>query len=73
MLYDQAMLLWVYSAAYKVLQKQEYKVIVEKMIRCLEDTYFDGGLYYSAHDADTNHQEGITYIWDLEELRKLLK
>ena len=30
MLYDQAMLLWVYSAAYKVLCKQEYKVIIEK-------------------------------------------
>src|SRR3989338_2767341 len=41
MLYDQAMLLWVYSLAYKILKKQEYKVIAEKIISCLEETYRD--------------------------------
>src|SRR3989344_5932399 len=62
MLYDQAMLLWVYSIAYKVFKKPGYKIILEKIIECLEDTYY-GGLYYTAHDADTDHQEGGTYLW----------
>jgi len=69
MLYDQAMLLWVYSIAYKVLRKAEYKIIVEKIVRCLEDTFADS-LYYTAHDADTDHQEGETYLWSKEELEE---
>ncbi|MEK6874556.1 MAG: DUF255 domain-containing protein [Nanoarchaeota archaeon] len=72
MLYDQAMHVWVYGVAYKILKKPEYKTIVEKIIICLEDTYAHDGLYYTAHDADTNHQEGRTYLWDKEELSKEL-
>ena len=72
MLYDQAMMLWVYSTAYKVLMKSEYKTIVEKIIVCLEQTYAHEGLYYAAHDADTGHQEGITYVWTKGELQKHL-
>ncbi len=60
MLYDQAMMLWVYSVAYKILRKPEYKTVVEKIRECLEETYADG-LYYAAHDADTDHNEGDTY------------
>ncbi|MDP3640273.1 MAG: DUF255 domain-containing protein [Nanoarchaeota archaeon] len=71
MLYDQAMLLWVYSLAYKTLQKPFYKTIVEKILTCLEDTYADH-LYYAAHDADTDHQEGSTYLWDVTELQQNL-
>ena len=71
MLYDQAMLLWVYSVAYKVLKKPLYKTIAEKIITCLEDTFADT-LYYAGHDADTDHHEGSTYVWDTEELQKSL-
>lgn len=71
MLYDQAMLLWVYSMAYKVLRKPEYRTIVEKLVVCLDDTYADG-LYFAAHDADTDYQEGATYLWDKEELHRRL-
>lgn len=71
MLYDQAMHLWVYSLAYKILKKPAYKTIVEKIITCLEDTYA-GNLYYAAHDADTDHHEGSTYVWGLAELQQHL-
>ena len=53
--------------------KKEYKRIVEKIINCLEETYEDDGLLYSAHDADTNHEEGTTYLWSYEELKDVLK
>ncbi len=72
MLYDQAMLLMVYSAAYKIFKKEEYKTIAEKIIFCLEKTFEENNVYYSGHDADTNHKEGLTYLWTKQELQKKL-
>ena len=71
MLYDQAMLLWVYSLAYKIFKKTAYKTVAEKIMTCLEDSYEDK-LYYAAHDADTDHDEGTTYLWDTRELQHIL-
>lgn len=72
MLYDQALLLWVYSAAYHLYKKEEYKTVAEKILQNLEETFENDGLYYSAHDADTNHEEGLTYLWDTKELQNSL-
>lgn len=72
MLYDQAMLLWVYSWALKVFDKPEYKNTVAGIIESLDETFFYNGLYISAHDADTNHKEGETYLWGVEELKERL-
>ncbi len=72
MLYDQAMLLWVYSAAYKVFKNENYKIIAEKIIKCLQETFEEDGLFYSAHDADTEHEEGMTYTWTEKELKEHL-
>ncbi len=72
MLYDQAMHLWVYSLAYKILKKQEYKTITEKIIKCLEESFEDNGLFYSSHDADTEKGEGKAYLWKIEEIKNIL-
>ena len=72
MLYDQAMALWVYSLAYKVIGKQQYKKMAEGILRCLAETFESEGLYISAHDADTNHEEGLTYVWNYHELSEVL-
>jgi len=72
MLYDQALLLWVFSNAYKVLKKEEYRMVADKVILCLDETFLEGNLYYTAHDADTLHREGDTYVWSWEELTKVL-
>jgi len=72
MLYDQAMMLWAYSVGYKVFEKPEYRMVIEKLIRCLRETFEEDGLFYSAHDADTDHVEGATYVWTREELRDVL-
>lgn len=72
MLYDQAMMLWVYSFAYKVFNKEAYKTAAKNIIKCLEETFEEKGLFYSAHDADTNHLEGSTYLWTIKELQKNL-
>lgn len=71
MLYDQAMLLWQFSWAYKLFQKPEYLIIIEKIVACLESTFKKDKLYISAHNADTNHIEGETYTWSLEEIQEV--
>jgi len=71
MLYDQAMLLWQFSLAYKLFKKKEYKAIAEKIMVCLEETFEENGMYYSGHDADTLHEEGVTYVWSFSELKKI--
>ena len=72
MLYDQAMALWCYSLAYKVIGENEYKKMAENIVRCLNDCFADNGLFISAHDADTQHVEGATYIWSYAELKAAL-
>jgi len=72
MLYDQAMALWCYSLAYRVLDKKAYRAMAENILRCLEECFKDNELYVSAYDADAEHIEGATYIWRYDELKELL-
>jgi uncharacterized protein YyaL (SSP411 family) len=72
MLYDQAMMMWVYSQGHYLLKKEYYKEVVLKIIKCLDETFAKEGLFYSAIDADTNHVEGATYVWSAEELNSFL-
>lgn len=72
MLYDQAMLLWVYSAAYKVFKKPEYKMIVQSIIKCLDETFMSDGLLHAAIDSESNNQEGAPYLWTKDELYEVL-
>lgn len=72
MLYDQAMMLINYSLATKKFDADGYKDAVNGIIKCLDETFEINGLYASAHDADTNHQEGLTYLWTKQELENLL-
>jgi uncharacterized protein len=72
MLYDQAMLLWVFSLASRVLHKEAYRMAVVKLLKCLQETFEQDGLYYSGHDADTDHAEGASYLWSQKELFQLL-
>jgi len=72
MLYDQALLLWIYSRAFAVFQNPGYRAAAEGILGCLEDTFSSAGLYVSGHDADTDHREGQTYLWDYRELKQNL-
>lgn len=72
MLYDQAMALWCFSLAYKILGKSEYRTMAEDIITCLYESFENNGLFISAHDADTDHSEGETYLWTFNELKEEL-
>ncbi|MBI3282817.1 thioredoxin domain-containing protein [Candidatus Curtissbacteria bacterium] len=71
MLYDQAMLLWTYSLGFRIFGGRFYKNVASRIVSSLE-VFADNDLYYSATDADTDHQEGATYLWTRDELKKFL-
>jgi len=72
MLYDQAMQLWTFSWGYLVLKHESYLSIINGILRCLQESFLEDGLYVSAHDADTLHIEGATYLWSYDELEDIL-
>ncbi len=72
MLYDQAMALWVYALAFRVLGDEAYKGMAEGLVRCLEESFAMDALFATAFDADTAHREGATYVWQLAEIKALL-
>jgi len=72
MLYDQAMMLMNFSLAAHRFHSDKYSEIVKSIIVCLEETFLIDGLYASAHDADTEHEEGMTYLWTEQELAEVL-
>ncbi len=42
------------------------------IIRCLRECFSGEGLFLSALDADTGHEEGATYLWGFVELEEIL-
>lgn len=73
MLYDNGQLVSLYAQAYQVTKKERYKEIVEQTLEFIkrEMTHESGG-FYSSYDADSEGQEGKFYVWDKEELEKLI-
>jgi uncharacterized protein len=72
MLYDQALALWNFALAFKITGNHEYKLMALKIIKCLDESFERNGCFITAHDADTEHEEGATYLWEYEELKSLL-
>ena len=74
MLYDNALLLSVISEAYQMTGDKRYKEVIEETIQFIqrELMHHEGG-FYAALDADSEGEEGKFYVWDYEEVMKLLK
>ena len=72
MLYDQALSLWNFSAAAKRFGREDYRRTAAGIIRSLADSFLEDGLFNAALDADTNHEEGATYLWTPDEVRSAL-
>lgn len=73
MLYDNALLAISYLEAYQLTQNNRYKKIVEKIFTyILRDMTSKEGGFYCAEDADSEGIEGKFYVWDAEEILRVL-
>jgi uncharacterized protein YyaL (SSP411 family) len=69
MLYDQAMLIIIYSEAFTATGNNEFKKTAEEIIEyLLRDMHSNDGGFYSAEDADSEGEEGKFYVWNKSEL-----
>ncbi|MDV6343222.1 thioredoxin domain-containing protein [Nitrosomonas sp. Is37] len=75
MLYDNGPLLQLYADAWLATHNSLFKRIVEEtaawVMREMQFGQKEGG-YYSALDADSEHEEGKFYVWDKDEIACVL-
>jgi uncharacterized protein YyaL (SSP411 family) len=73
MLYDNALLLDIYAKAFHRYPKPLYRRIVEETIGWLDrEMKSPQGAFYAALDADTDGEEGMTYVWNPGEVIAVL-
>lgn len=73
MLYDQAQLLSLYSRMYTLEKDPLYERIVRETVAFLQrEMMAPEKLFYSALDADSEHEEGKFYVWTTDELQQVL-
>ena len=78
MLYDNGQLVSLYSDAYLITKNKLYKDVVYETLEFVErELTSKNGAFFSSLDADSNTpeghlEEGAFYVWQREELQKLL-
>jgi uncharacterized protein YyaL (SSP411 family) len=73
MLYDNALLVSLYSRAFTLTKKPSYRRVIEESLAFIqrEMTSPEGG-FYSALDAESEAEEGKYYVWTAAEIDALL-
>ena len=69
MLYDQALLAFVYTEAFQATKNFEYKKTAQEIFEYIvRDMTSPEGGFYSAEDADSEGEEGKFYTWSEQEI-----
>jgi uncharacterized protein len=73
MLYDNAMLAWIYVEAFAQTGEKRYEEVARGILDfLLREMYSPKGLFYTALDAEVDGMEGANYLWTLDEVRDVL-
>ena len=72
MLYTQAELILLYVRAYEESQDKLFLSVVEETIAMVLERFSDGGLFYSASNADSGGEEGGYFIFSEREIEEAL-
>ncbi len=73
MLYDNALLAFVYIEAYQITNREDFSRMAREILEYLErDMCSEKGGFYSAEDADVEGEEGKFYLWEKEEIISIL-
>ncbi|MEN6386850.1 MAG: thioredoxin domain-containing protein [Phycisphaerales bacterium] len=73
MIYDQALLSKIYLNTYQATGREFYALIAKDIFEYVLNDMTDSiGGFYTAEDADTMGKEGNYYIWQMDEIEKIL-
>ncbi|CAA0094999.1 Uncharacterised protein [BD1-7 clade bacterium] len=72
MLYNQALMVMLYSRAYALRPDPTYKRVVEKTVAFVEANLSGSGVFYASMDAVTNGEEGSYYLYSLDQVNSVL-
>lgn len=74
MLYDNSLLVILYSEVYQITRDERFKDVVEKTLEYIlrEMANQDGG-FFSAEDADSEGEEGKFYLWTKKEIVSIIQ
>ena len=74
MLYDNAMLLWIYAEAHAQTNDLRYASVARRIADfVLRELTSPQGAFYTALDAEVDAQEGVSYLWTHDEVEDALK
>lgn len=74
MLYDNSLLIALFSEVYQITKDAKFKIAVEKTLGyILRDLLNEDGGFFSAEDADSEGEEGKYYLWSKQEISSIIQ
>jgi len=74
MLYDNSLLIILFSEVYQITKDAKFKMAVEKTLGyVLRDLLNEDGGFFSAEDADSEGEEGKYYLWSKKEISSIIQ